>query len=47
MFFPTLKIHDPVSWQTKVEKTAENEFSLIVTAQIERGWRLYAQKYST
>ncbi|MFJ1435516.1 protein-disulfide reductase DsbD family protein [Capnocytophaga canimorsus] len=41
--FSNAQIHDPVSWQTKVEKTAENEFSLIVTAQIERGWRLYAQ----
>lgn len=37
------QIHDPVKWETKVEKIAENEFHLISTAVIEKGWKLYSQ----
>lgn len=37
------QIYDPVKWETKVEKIAENEFYLISTAIIEKGWKLYSQ----
>lgn len=37
------QIHDPVKWETKVEKITENEFVLTATALIEKGWKLYSQ----
>lgn len=38
------QIYNPVQWSTKVEKIADNEFYLISTASIEKGWKLYSQK---
>lgn len=38
------QIHNPVTWETSVEKIAEQEFNLIITADIEQGWHLYSQK---
>ncbi len=34
---------DPVSWSTSVEKINENEYYLIITADIKPGWHLYSQ----
>lgn len=38
------QVYDPVSWQTKVEKISNDEFYLVSTASIEKGWKLYSQK---
>ena len=37
------QIHDPVKWQTSVEKVTDTEFDLVVTANIDKGWHLYSQ----
>ena len=37
------QIYKPVKWQTSVEKVAEGEYDLIITAVIEPKWHLYAQ----
>ena len=37
------QIHEPVKWQTSVEKVNESEFDLVVKATIEGGWHLYSQ----
>ena len=37
------QIYDPVSWNTRVEKTGENTYNLITTASIEAGWHVYSQ----
>ncbi len=37
------QMHDPVKWDTSVEKVSENEFDLVITANIEEGWHLYSQ----
>jgi len=37
------QIHNPVTWDTSVEKINESEFNLLITAGIEEGWHLYSQ----
>ncbi|WP_372746402.1 cytochrome c biogenesis protein CcdA [Lutibacter sp.] len=37
------QIHDPVKWNTAVEKISETEYDLIITASIEKNWHLYSQ----
>lgn len=37
------QIHDPVKWETSVEKISENEYDLITTANIDLGWHVYSQ----
>ncbi|SFS42307.1 protein-disulfide reductase DsbD family protein [Lutibacter maritimus] len=37
------QIHDPVKWETSVEKVSETEYNLITTAIIEKNWHLYSQ----
>ncbi|MFK8269963.1 protein-disulfide reductase DsbD family protein [Capnocytophaga stomatis] len=37
------QVYDPVKWETKVEKVGDNEFYLISTATIQKGWKLYSQ----
>ena len=41
--FANAQIHEPVTWQTSVDKVNESEFDLIVKATIEDGWHLYSQ----
>jgi len=41
--FANAQIHEPVTWQTSVDKVNESEFDLIVKASIEDGWHLYSQ----
>jgi len=38
------QIFDPVKWETSVEKITDSEFNLILKANIESNWHLYAQK---
>jgi len=38
------QIHNPVTWDTSVEKINDSEFNLVITAEIETGWHLYSQK---
>lgn len=40
--FPTEKL-EPVKWEYRAEKTGENEYSLIFSASIEKGWHIYSQ----
>jgi thiol:disulfide interchange protein len=37
------QIKKPVKWTTKVEKTAENEYNLILKGKIEKDWHVYSQ----
>jgi len=37
------QIHNPVTWDTSVEKINDSEFNLLITAGIEEGWHLYSQ----
>ena len=37
------QIHDPVKWQTSVEKVSDTEYDLVVKASIEPHWHLYSQ----
>ena len=37
------QIHNPVKWTTAVEKINDQEYTLITTATIEAGWKLYGQ----
>jgi thiol:disulfide interchange protein DsbD len=37
------QIYDPVKWETSVNKIAESEYDLIITASIEESWHLYSQ----
>ncbi|MDN5210940.1 cytochrome c biogenesis protein CcdA [Fulvivirgaceae bacterium BMA12] len=37
------QIHDPVKWQTSVEKISDTEYKLISRATIDPGWHLYSQ----
>lgn len=41
--FVNAQILEPVKWSTSVKKIADNEFKLISTATIEKGWHLYSQ----
>lgn len=40
---PQAKIYDPVKWGYTSDQINENEFNLIITAKIEKGWHLYSQ----
>lgn len=35
---------DPVKWSFESEKVGTNEYEIIATAQIQRGWSLYSQE---
>ena len=37
------QIYDPVSWETRVEKSEDNTYYLITTASIDSGWHIYSQ----
>ena len=37
------QIHNPVSWETSVEKINDSDYNLVITAGIETGWHLYSQ----
>jgi len=37
------QIHNPVKWQTSVEKVSESEYDLLSIATIDPGWHLYSQ----
>lgn len=37
------QIKKPVKWTSKVEKIADNEYNLIITATIEKDWHVYSQ----
>ncbi len=37
------QMHDPVKWNTSVEKVSDTEFDLVIKATIESGWHLYSQ----
>ena len=41
--FSNAQIHEPVTWETTVEKVTESDFDLVTTASIETGWHLYSQ----
>lgn len=36
-------IQDPVKWEFTTNKTGENEYELIMSAKIEKGWHVYSQ----
>ena len=36
------QIYDPITWSTGVKKIAEDEWQLVMTANIEEGWHLYS-----
>jgi len=40
---PNAKIYDPVEWSFSSEKLNDNEYNLIITAKIEKGWHVYSQ----
>ena len=40
---PNAKIYDPVKWTFSSEKLNDNEYNLIITAKIEKGWHVYSQ----
>ncbi|APG61012.1 protein-disulfide reductase DsbD family protein [Christiangramia salexigens] len=42
-FLTQAQIHDPVQWDTKVNKISDNEFELVFNAFIEENWHLYSQ----
>lgn len=37
------QVFEPVKWETTTEKISDNEFDLIATATIDKGWHLYSQ----
>ncbi len=37
------QIHDPVKWETTVERVSDTEYDLVIKATIEPGWHLYSQ----
>ena len=39
----TAQIHEPVIWETSVEKINDSDYNLIISATIEDGWHLYSQ----
>ncbi len=42
LFSLNAQIYDPISWSYEVDKTSDTEADLIIKADIERGWHLYA-----
>ncbi|MBM3401461.1 MAG: DUF255 domain-containing protein [Bacteroidetes bacterium] len=40
---PNAKIYDPVKWSFSSEKVNDQEYNLIITANIEKGWHVYSQ----
>ena len=41
--FSEAQILEPVKWSTSVNKISNNEYELVTTAQIDKGWHLYSQ----
>lgn len=41
--FAFSQIHNPVTWETSVNKISESEAELVATATIQDGWHLYSQ----
>lgn len=37
------QIYSPVTWSKNVEKISDNEYDLVITADIEKDWHLYSQ----
>ena len=37
------QILEPVKWESKVEKVSENEYKVIIQANIDKGWYIYSQ----
>ncbi len=37
------QIHNPIKWNTSVEKISDSEYNLVATATIESNWHLYSQ----
>lgn len=37
------QMEDPIKWKTTAKKTAPNEYDIIFTATLEKGWHLYSQ----
>jgi len=44
-FLAQAQIYDPIEWSASIEniEDSDNEYNLIISAQIEEGWHLYAQ----
>lgn len=46
---PLLTVHsqilDPVDWSTSIKKTSDTEYTLVFTANIDKKWHLYSQKF--
>lgn len=40
---PNVRIYDPVKWSYSAEKTGANEYNLVITATIAKGWHVYSQ----
>lgn len=36
------QIYNPVQWKKEVKKTGENEYEVRLTAEIEKGWKVYS-----
>ncbi|QYA25209.1 thiol:disulfide interchange protein [Gramella sp. MT6] len=43
-FLAQAQIHNPVQWDTEVKKIAEDEYQLVINANIEDKWHLYSQE---
>lgn len=39
----TAQINDPVTWNTSVKKTGENQYEIHLTANVEGKWHIYSQ----
>ncbi len=37
------QLDDPISWKCSSKKLGENEFEILIEAEIEKGWHLYSQ----
>ncbi|MDR5591620.1 protein-disulfide reductase DsbD family protein [Christiangramia sp. SM2212] len=42
-FFTQAQIHDPVQWETQVNKISDTEYELLMNAYIQDHWHLYSQ----
>ncbi|WP_075341685.1 protein-disulfide reductase DsbD family protein [Tenacibaculum agarivorans] len=38
------QVFEPVQWKTSIEKITDDEYNLVTTAIIDKGWHLYAQE---
>ncbi len=43
-FLAQAQIHNPVQWDTEVKKISEDEYQLVINANIEDKWHLYSQE---